>query len=174
MELKIISFDPSSYRNLGCAIATISSKKRKLSIAASTFVLGDIKSTPWHSLWPLFQIVDQFLEQNKPDVVILEKTSSFAGGFVTGQVSNCIGAILAACGKNETFVEFVYPTHVKKVISGKGKCTKSEMRKSVISVLRKMKCDTEFDSEHAYDAIAGILCFMNDEKNIKFSIADLE
>lgn len=167
---KIAAFDPASYRNLGWSVMDVKETKskgiEKLDVAAGTFVMPKVDQ-PWQMLWPLFTVVEQFFENKKPDLVIIEKTSSFAGGFITGQVSNCIGVILACCGKFSIPVTFVYPSHVKKVIVGKGKATKTEIKKAVAQTLAEVTGADEkqikFDSEHAYDAVANILCFMIDE-----------
>lgn len=157
-SLTIISFDPSSYKNLGNCIARV--QGNEVSFAASTLVLKDIVE-PWHSLWPVFYFADTLLEQEKPDIIILEKTSSFSGGFVTGQVSNTSGCLLAAAGKHKIDVVFVYPSHVKKVVSGKGRATKSQMKKSAVKLMDHIGLkQIKFDSEHSCDALCNILCWM--------------
>jgi Holliday junction resolvasome RuvABC endonuclease subunit len=167
---KIASFDPASYRNLGWAIFDITETEQKsvesVSVKAGTFLLPKV-AQPWQMLWPLFMVIDQFFVDRAPDLIIIEKTSSFAGGFITGQVSNCIGVILASCVKNSIPVTFVYPTHVKKVLTGKGKATKSEMKKAVTTQLCEItgidQKQLKLDSDHAYDAVANILVFLIDE-----------
>lgn len=166
---KIASFDPASYRNLGWAYMGVVESNNsidELKTIAGTFVMPKVDQ-PWQMLWPLFTVVEQFFTKQKPELVIIEKTSSFAGGFVTGQVSNCIGVILACCGKFSIPVTFVYPSHVKKVITGKGKATKTQLKKAVALHLSQLgsvpEKDVKFDSEHAYDAVANILCFLVDE-----------
>lgn len=168
-KTKIAAFDPASYRNMGWSVMNVTEKNQKISkidVVAGTFTMPKVDQ-PWQMLWPLFTIVDQFYEKQKPDLVIIEKTSSFAGGFITGQVSNTIGVILACCGKYNIPVQFVYPSHVKKVITGKGKATKTQMKKAVTTQLSEItgvaQKDLKFDSEHAYDAVANILCFLIDE-----------
>jgi Holliday junction resolvasome RuvABC endonuclease subunit len=121
---------------------------------------------PWKMLWPLFLIVEQLFEKQKPDLVIIEKTSSFSGGFITGQVSNCMGVILACCGKFQLPVSFVYPSHVKKVLTGKGRATKTQMKKAVKEIMSDItdpNIKVEYDSEHAYDAVSNVLAFLIDE-----------
>ncbi|MFA6088601.1 MAG: crossover junction endodeoxyribonuclease RuvC [Candidatus Woesearchaeota archaeon] len=170
--MKICSFDPSSTRNLGYAVASLENTKGELysQIKAGTFVLEPKEERPL-LLWSIFQIIDSFLSENCPELVIIEQTGSFSGGFITSQISNCIGVILACCGKHKIKVITVYPTHVKKIITGKGKATKSEMRKSVIGLLQQLKIDnTKYNEEHTYDAIANILTFMHESKDINFEI----
>jgi len=133
-----------------------------LNCVAGTVVLPTVES-PWQALWPMFIAVDTILADKKPDLVVVEKTSSFSGGFVTGQVSNCMGVILACCGKHELPVLFVYPSHVKKVMTGKGRATKGQMKKSVKNVLSEFGCETKFDSEHACDATANILALLKEK-----------
>lgn len=162
---KILSFDPASVRNLGWSIIQVQEKKKEdsFSCIAGTIVIDNVES-PWEALWPIFVAVDTILEIQKPDHVVIEKTSSFAGGFVTGQVSNCMGCILACCGKHGVDVNFVYPTHVKKVVTGKGRATKGQMKKSVKQMIKDLTGeDVKFDSEHSSDATANILCWMIDE-----------
>jgi Holliday junction resolvasome RuvABC endonuclease subunit len=166
---KLISFDPASYRNLGWAVVEVAEEDDTITNivpAAGTFVMPKVNQ-PWKMLWPLFMMIEQLFEKQAPDLVIIEKTSSFSGGFVTGQVSNCIGVILACCGKFNTPVSFVYPSHVKKVLTGKGKATKSQIKKAVKQILTDLIDDPEikieYDSEHAYDAVSNVLGFLIDE-----------
>jgi crossover junction endodeoxyribonuclease RuvC len=170
-RLKILSFDPASTKNIGWCVIYLEGDKdggcSTFELAAGTFVMPSVADY-WQALWPMFLAVDDFLNEEKPDVIIIEKTSAFAGGFITGQVSNCMGVILACCGKYDAKVDFVFPTHVKKVVTGKGRATKNVLKKSVRSILTHygMK-DVKFDSEHAYDAIANILCYLCDKGQLK-------
>ena len=172
MKNKVVSFDPASYRNLGWATAEISYKKdelKQVACEAGTFVTqGD---DPWRVLWPMFVFIDDFLTLNKPDLAIIEDTKGFTGGFITGQVSQCMGVILAACVKHEIEVEFVYPSHVKKVVTGDGRATKSQIKNGVKSRLLAMgteKDETKFNSGHAYDAVSNILCWMIENPKIPY------
>ena len=133
----ILGLDPASIRNLGWALFKYEGDLQNLVVEAGTIVMETVNE-PHECLWPLLQAVDNFLSENKPDKLIIEKTSSFSGGFITGQVSNCMGVILAIAGKHKLPIEFVYPTHVKKVLTDKGKATKSELKKSVIGILCKI------------------------------------
>ena len=159
--MRIASFDPASVRNLGWTILNFNNNKIS-DCKAGTFVI-EKKENVWQACWPIFVFVEDFLTKTKPDLVICEKTSSFAGSFITGQVSNCMGVIFACCGKLNLDIKFVYPTHVKKVVCGKGKCSKSEMQKAVIGMLGKI--EIENNTSHAYDAISNIICYLIDEKN---------
>jgi Holliday junction resolvasome RuvABC endonuclease subunit len=170
MKKKAVSFDPASFRNLGWAVTDISYTKKggtSLACEAGTFVMQG--NEPWKVLWPVFLVVDHFLDVHDPDVVIIESTAAFAGGFVTGQVANCIGVILACCMKHDADVKFLYPSHVKKVVSGKGRATKSVMKKAVKKHLDALGVkDSKFDSEHAYDAVANILCWIIENPKISY------
>lgn len=167
MHQCLIGLDPASFRNLGFATVTYAESNgilKELEIKTGTIVLDKVIE-PWQALWPIFHFTDSFIGNISANMMIVEKTSSFSGGFVTGQVSNCIGSILAACGKNNLPVQFVYPTHVKKVITGKGKATKIEMRRSVIKFVEKYTGKKiKFDSEHSCDALSNILCWMIDKQ----------
>lgn len=165
----ILSFDPASYRNIGWSLFHIKEGPNgdQLSCQAGTIVIEKVLE-PWHALWPMFVNIDAVLGNQSPEIIIIEKTSSFSGGFVTGQVSNCTGVILACCGKYELPVDFVYPTHVKKVVSGNGRATKAQMKKSVRDFIFKITGETiKFDSEHACDATANIICWLMENKMAK-------
>lgn len=170
--MKICSLDPSSTKNLGFAVVDLQNAgdETVVELAAGTFVLEPLGEERWTVLWPLFQVVDLFFTNAQPDLVVVEQTGAFSGSFITSQIANSIGVILACCGKHDVDIVFVYPTHVHKVIYGKGKATKTQIRKAVISILKQLKCDVKFDSEHAYDAIANILCFMHECEEISFKI----
>lgn len=160
----ICSFDPSSTRNLGFAIASLNGKE--IDLKAGTFVLPNSEGIKHQMLWTVFQIIDLFLTENEPDLIVVEQTGSFSGGFITSQVSNCIGVILACCGKHNSEVKFVYPTHVKKVVTGKGKATKTIMKKKVNEHISKWGIESvKFDSEHACDATANIFCWLLEDLN---------
>ena len=160
----VAGFDPASLRNIGWCLIKVhedgAGAMQAFEPFAGTFVLSHVEE-PWKALWPMFMVTDAFLSKEKPDLVVVEKTSSFSGGFITGQVSNCLGVILACCGKLNIPVTFVYPSHVKKVIVGKGKATKNQMKKAVETILEDLTGTTiKYDSEHAYDALANVLCWM--------------
>ena len=169
MNLKIVAFDPASYRNLGWAVTklNVSDSSVDAECTAGTFVLKDVEE-PWMSLWPFFVLVDELISTVKPDLVIMEGTSSFSGSFITGQVANCIGVIYAACGKNEMDVDIVHPTHVKKVVTGKGRATKTIMKNSVISIVKELTGEEKikYDSHHAYDAMGNILTYLKDKNYV--------
>lgn len=153
----ILSFDPASFRNTGWSVFT----RDKTTCISGTIVTKE--KEPWKALYPIFQEVDKILSKYKPDVVVIEKTSSFSGGFITGQVSNCIGVTLAACGKHKRKVEFVYPTHVKKIVTGNGRAKKADIKKAVRDYLKKETGkDIKFDSEHSCDAAANIICWLKE------------
>jgi len=136
---------------------------------------------PWQDLYPIMDVVESILTEKNPDYVIIEKTSSFVNpnksgqkgrGFVAGQVSNCMGVILALCGKYDINVGFVYPTHCKKVLTGNGKATKGQIKKSVEKYLRAYGIeDPDFGSEHAWDSIANVLTWLFDN-SYKIPIED--
>lgn len=168
----IASFDPASTRNLGWAVATLDTeqptpKSTVIKWACGTFVLPFIEER-WKVLWPIFAISESFLSDIDPNVVVIEKTSSFAGGFVTGQVSNCMGVIYAVCGKLECNLEFVYPTTVKKTVAGHGRAKKGAVKKAVNILLERIGVGkVVFDSEHAADASANILYWLIKQEIIK-------
>ena len=167
--MKLLGFDPASKRNLGWCILEIDGEKATVKCVAGTVVLPDCNDVS-EVQYPLFVAVDTMLDQQEPDFVIVEKTSQFSGSFVTGQVSHCMGSIFAACGKNETQVKYVSPTHVKKVITGNGRAKKAQMKKSTIEFLTKLGVrETKYDSEHAYDAAASILCWLVDNGYLEVS-----
>lgn len=173
----IAGIDPASTRNLGWCLCTVDSdltpiednsqfQNINMNWKGGTFTISP-KEEKWQCLWPMFMVVDDFLNKYNPSLVVLEKTSSFSGGFITGQVSNCMGVILAVCGKHEIPVIFAYPTTVKKIVSGHGRSTKSIMRKSVKKIFEKLSIkDVKFDSEHSVDATANIIYWLIKEKFI--------
>ena len=114
--------------------------------------------TRWEAYWPMFRHVAELLEEYKPNKVIVEKTSSFIGGFVSGQVSQCMGAIFVACGKYNVDVDFAFPTSVKKTVAGHGKATKTQIKKAVVALISNNGISLGNGlQEHAYDAMANIL-----------------
>jgi Holliday junction resolvasome RuvABC endonuclease subunit len=171
---RIVSFDPASTKNCGWSVLNLNFNKKvfvDFNCIAGTMVLPKVEE-PWQMLFKLFSLVDEFLEKYTPHKIIIEKTSSFSGGFICGQVSNCMGVILAACGKHGIPVEFIYPTHAKKKVTGKGKATKSVMKKCVKNIFEHFNVKTDFDSEHSIDAAANILCWLFDQNVIKNPIIE--
>ena len=163
---KIASFDPASQKNIGWAVVNLSSNGIQ-SCIADTFVMPTFDNR-WQVYWPMFQVVDDFLGKNKPDLVVIEKTSSFMGGFVSGQVSQCMGTIFAACSKYNINVEFAFPTSVKKIVAGHGKATKTQIKKAVATfILNTIGEKVNFSSEHAYDAVSNILFYLIKNEKIE-------
>lgn len=160
----IVGFDPASTRNIGWSLFNISKKPSETAQInewiGGTFVMPTMEET-WQVLWPMFLVIDSFLDEYRPNLVVVEKTSSFAGGFITGQVSHCMGVLLAVCGKHDIAVEFVYPTSVKKLVSGHGRATKSEMKKATTKLLvNNGVADVKFNSDHTADAAASVFFWL--------------
>ena len=176
----IASFDPASTRNLGWATTVLDKNPSKNIVsvkpitkpvitdwACGTFVMPVLEDR-WKVLWPIFAMSEAFLNENKPNIVVIEQTSNFAGGFITGQVSQCIGAIFAAAGKLDCNIEFAYPSNIKKIVAGHGRAKKGVIKKATTKLLEangieKMK----FDSEHAADASANIFYWLIKHKVIE-------
>lgn len=165
--MRVSSFDPSSYRNLGWAVIDYEPALGKmLSYEAGTYVTP--REFERHECLPyVFDFVQQFLAEKKPDLMVIEQTSSFQSkgkNFVAGQVAQCIGIMIALCLKKSIAIQFVFPSHSKKVVVGKGKATKSEMQKSAEHVLNALGVEgkIKFDSEHAADALGNIFCHLSD------------
>ena len=160
----IVGFDPASTRNIGWTSLVLSKKpssNAKISIwEGGTFVMP-LTEERWQVLWPMFSTIEEFLMDKKPHLVVVEKTSSFAGGFITGQVSHCMGVILAICGKLNIPVEFVYPTSVKKLVAGHGRAKKGQLKKAVKMLLEYAGIkNPTFDSDHTADATASVFFWL--------------
>lgn len=163
----IIGLDPASTRNIGWSVLSLDKKPSKTAKIASweggTFVMPTFEER-WMVLWPMFVLADAFIEENKPNLIIVEKTSSFSSGpnnFVAGQVSHCMGVIFAASGKHNIGVEFVYPTSVKKLVAGYGRATKAAVKNATRQLLSEAGLPkVKFDSEHTADATANTLYWL--------------
>jgi len=170
--MRILAFDPASLRNLGwCFIETkeIKGVVEDLRCVAGTFVAPLVDET-WKVLYPMSIAVKGLFNENKPDIVIVEKTSNFAGGFITGQVSNCLGMIYTVCGEFELKLEFVYPSRCKKLVTGNGRAKKGQIKKSVRTILEKFgiqREDSNYGSEHAFDATATALAWLIDKNKLE-------
>lgn len=167
-KYKIIGFDPASTRNIGWSSFSLSKKPSKkpsktakiCDWSGGTFVMP-VTEEKWQVLWPMFLVLESFLEEHNPHMVVVEKTSSFAGGFITGQISQCMGVLLATCGKHKIPVEFVYPTSVKKLVAGHGRATKSQMKKATRKLLVDAGIgDIKFHSDHTADAAASVFYWL--------------
>lgn len=167
----VIGFDPASHRNLGWALIEYDPEPEKTKVIrciSGTFTF-QVYEEPWKALGPMSIMIDEFLVKEEPDLVVVEQTSAFRGGFVTGQVSYCIGVLLASCSRNNLDVGFVYPSHVKKILTGKGRATKAQVRNRVKVALKHIGAPvpTKFDSDHASDATGNVLVWMADEDVFK-------
>ncbi len=162
---KIVSFDPASTRNLGWAKIELG---ESIECQAGTFVMPDVDEV-WQVYWPMYQSVTTFLGSEKPDLVVIEKTSAFRGGFVTGQVSHCMGVIFAACQEHNIKIEFAFPTTVKLRVAGHGKCTKSQIKKAVCQLIFNLTGhkNVKYSSDHAYDSVANILYYLIDRGDME-------
>lgn len=166
-KYNILGIDPASTRNIGWSIIGLSHKSAKSATitewTGGTFVLPTMNER-WEVLWPMFMLLDMFVSTKTPDLVILEKTNQFrqmSGGFITGQVSHCMGVIYAVCGKHKLPVEFAFPTSVKKIVAGSGKASKTELKNSTKTLLQREGIeDVSFDSQHTADAAATIFYWL--------------
>jgi len=160
--MKILAFDPASYRNLGWAKATVA-ENGVGSFVADTFVTPYIHDV-WQAYWHIYEFVDELIFTEAPDIVIVEETNKFStksSSFIGGQVSQCMGVIFAVCGHYKTGVEFALPTSVKMTVSGHGKATKIQIRKSVQCFVNELTNEkANYSSEHAYDSVANILYYL--------------
>lgn len=160
----IIGFDPASTKNIGWSTFILSKKPSSTAKICEweggTFVIP-AKEERWQVLWPMFLLLDDFIEEQDPHLIVVEKTSSFAGGFITGQVSHCMGVLLAVCGKHKVPVEFVYPTSVKKLVAGHGRATKSKMKAATRKLLVNAGVENvKFDSDHTADAAGSVFYWL--------------
>lgn len=175
--MMMVGFDPASYRNLGWCSMDIKLRKDFVSsfeIEAGTYV-SPVYPEPWQDLYPIMETVEQIIQEKSPKIVILEKTSAFSGSFITGQVSNCIGVILAMCGKHDIDVGMVLPTHCKKVLTGKGNASKKELKDSIKKQLAVYNIkNAKFDSHHAWDAVGNVLTWLTDNSYKLAKAEDLE
>jgi len=165
VKYRILGFDPASTRNLGWSVVILN-KKPSVTAKIQDCECGTIVAPAfdsderWRGLWPLFEGTEALIKATKPHIVIIEKTSNFKGGFITGQVSQCIGAILVCCGKYELCVESVFPTSVKKVVAGHGRADKNQVSESVEKWLKPFGKSVKSSSEHAIDATANIVYWL--------------
>ncbi len=169
-KFSIVGFDPGSLRNIGWSVVTLNKRAAtskgppELNRWTEGTIVLPKGGEKWEVLWPIMHSVDTFLDEVRPDLVIIEQTSSFAGGFVTGQVSQCIGVILALCGKFSFEVSFVYPSHVKKVVTNSGKAKKPAIQKCLKTLLGNYGVEvSKFNSDHSADATANIFCWLIDK-----------
>lgn len=156
--MKLLSYDPCSYKNLGWAFYN------QKELITGTHVYDRVnKLNTWSGLHRIYECVDASLSWFQPDVVVLEQTGSFRGGFVTSQVTQCIGAILAACGKYHGLnLHFTYPSRVKKLVVGRGNADKDDVRKAVEAwLLAKGLSIHPCATEHEVDAVASIISIAN-------------
>lgn len=162
----ILSLDPASYRNCGWGKLVVIDKKI-VEYDAGTFVTEN-QSELWQYCWPIFEFVDNLIATVLPDIVIVEKTSSFRSkfAFISGQISNCMGVIYASCGKHKKEIQYIFPTHAKKILIGKGKATKTEMKKAVINALKDIQSNAKISSEHAYDALGNAIVYAKENLGI--------
>lgn len=157
-----LGIDPASYKNLGwcCVVVTGCEGETFLDVQGATFTSPCDK---WgaENAWVLYNAVEDLIEQTQPDRIVIERTIQFPGSFVSGQINSTIGLILVAAGKYQVPVEWVIPTHMKKVVVGKGKASKTEVRNSLLHWLNGNAKKLE-KSEHCYDAFGAVITWLID------------
>ena len=165
---KILSFDPASRTTLGYAVICKHPKRIEYS-GYTTVIKGE---TDAKRLADVFVFVSQLIETVQPTVIVIERTISFAGSFITGQISQNTGVILCAIGNRQTDIpiEYVYPTSVKKSLTGSGKASKADMKKVVAEYVPNISKL----SEHAIDALANGIYFLKNSENKKGGSAKKE
>ena len=159
--MKLVAFDPASLRNIGWATCT--HEPNNFLYDTGTFVMPNTPKR-WQVLSIMYEAVDKLLVEEKPDMVVIEQTSSFRSkkaAFVGGQVSECMGAIKASVGKQKLNLSLVYPTSIKKTVAGHGRATKPILKNAVVRILSDLTgAKPTFSSDHACDAMASILHYL--------------
>jgi len=163
--VKIISFDPAAKKNLGIAISKVSKKGKIKSIKAYTYRVPE--ADDWERPWVLYQYLDWLLTKEKPDVVVYERTDLFSGSkYIRSLITKCIAMIECACGKNKIKMAHFAPAAIKKRVTGNGRSSKEEVEGAVKSTFDSNGIKDKCDSEHAYDAVATAITYIEFSKEV--------
>jgi crossover junction endodeoxyribonuclease RuvC len=98
----------------------------------------------------------ELLSSYKPDVCVLEKCFVGLNSQSALKLGVVRGACIAACARIDLHVNEVYPTQVKKIISGNGSASKEELRRSLEVLLSYSLKNHSLD---ASDALAIALSY---------------
>jgi len=161
---RFLGIDPASYKNIGWGLVVHDSRDHSIKqVFGETYTTASNSFGP-ESAWELSVFLDAIIQASKPHAIIIERTIQFAGNsFVAGQTNATIGVILSVAGRYCIPCQWVLPTHVKKILTGKGKASKNAIAAAVKYQLNgtNQLSDTE---EHTYDAVASVLTWLIDNE----------
>jgi crossover junction endodeoxyribonuclease RuvC len=157
-----MGIDPASIRNLGVGIVVADIDNRSFDVKLhTTVVLPDFKTDAARLKYIYGQIEDVIKEYN-PTILAIELSMGFGKSFVRKNLQESVGVIKLCCENYGIQVVEEAPTHMKLVIAGSGKASKTDMKQwiKIATKLEKPK------TEHEADAVATALTFMIDEDYI--------
>jgi crossover junction endodeoxyribonuclease RuvC len=132
-------------------------------VGSGTFTTNS--KDPYHvRLMKLFDGICGVIEREKPDVLVMERPI-YAQNVKTAQILGQAGgmALLAGAQKGLTVMEFT-PLEIKKSVVGKGRATKEQIQRMVAVLLKLPK---PLPSEHACDALACAISYVQSEKRLR-------
>lgn len=147
--MKVMGVDPG-LANTG--VALVSGTPGRVASFAYNTVRTSAKDPASRRLFALFSAISRLLEEDRPDMVVMEAVFSTPrhpkSGIYLGLAS---GAILAACGAREVFTVEVAVREVKRTLTGNGSASKEQIERSLCGLLNH---PGPIRPSHASDALA--------------------
>lgn len=159
MSICVMGIDPASVRNLGLGIVVADKESRSFRVDVhTTVVLPEFKNNG-DRLKYTYDKVEAIIKEHNPEILAIELSLGFGNAFVRQNLQESVGVIKMCCSIHGVEVVQEAPTHMKLIIAGSGKATKSDMKKWI-------KIATKLDkpkTEHEADAVATALTYLIDE-----------
>lgn len=151
--ITVFGIDPASIRNLGIAIVGFETEKKKLDIKLhTTEVFPDFESDG-KRLDYIYKIVQKIIDTYEPDVLAIELSMGFGKAFVRQNLQESVGVIKLCCARNNVLVDEIAPKHIKLIIAGSGKASKSDMKNWIKKIVSIEKPKTEHEADAAASAV---------------------
>lgn len=153
--MKILGIDPGTGI---VGFGVIESKGGQLKMLDAGVIKTPVKQQDSTRLKTIFEELSEIIEQNKPNVMAVEKLF-FAQNVTTAMsVSQARGVILL-CGEQSGLTVFEYtPLQIKQAVTGYGKAEKHQVQEMVRTILKLKETPKPDDCA---DALATAICHAN-------------
>lgn len=98
------------------------------------------------------------IHKYKPDQIACEDQYGRLNTKTLKVLSRLVGGIMLACAEHDTPITLIYPSHVKKVFTGRGNASKQDMVEKAKKFIHKEV------SDDIADAVAVAYTFLEDNK----------
>jgi crossover junction endodeoxyribonuclease RuvC len=174
MNFIVMGLDPASTRNMGMAIMEFNKSGKMKIIHTETVKFPDC-SCDGERLNICYDTIAKNIDKYKVNKICMERSMGMGKIFVRNNLIEMAAAIkMSAFDKSIELAE-ISPSHLKKVVTGNGRATKSILQKQIKEYFAKqLSNDDTKRSEHEYDAVGLIMCGAVDDNLLKYTPSEQE